>query len=164
MDIAFIREVMNEQVRLNVALCQAAHETENIVREKDAELTLLRKERDDARRECEEWKQKYEELRRKQVESESFLREELKKIREEVEQHGAIPYDIINEEKEEAVEEEKKNVVIDDKKEKRREYMKEYMKKKRVAKKANEEAEWVRTCLVPHPSGAGGELTLSYIS
>lgn len=158
MDIAFIREVMNEQVRLNVALCQAAHETANIVREKDMELTkarndaakslrekdeelmLERKERDDACRECEEWKHKYEELRVKQVEGESFLRDELRKIREEVEQHGAIPYDIVNEEKEEVVEEEK-NVVIDDKKEKRREYMKEYMKKKRDAKKSNEDTE-----------------------
>jgi hypothetical protein len=141
MDTAFIREVMNEQVRLNVALCHASYKTENLVKEKDAELTLARKERDDARRECEEWKQKYEELRVNQTDGVLFVNEELKKIREDVEQHGAIPYDIINEEKEEVNEEEKKNVVIDDKKEKRREYMKEYMKKKRDAKKSNEDTE-----------------------
>ena len=132
MDFGFIREVMNEQVRLNVALCEAKHENANLLREKEEAL-----------RTSEEWKRKYEELYASYVENEKTVRMELKKIREDVIQTGAIPYDILEDaseasEESEAVEKEEKSVMIEDKAEKRRAYMKEYMKKKRESKKAGE--------------------------
>ncbi len=133
MDFGFIREVMNEQVRLNVALCEAKHENANLLREKEEALRI-----------GEEGKRKYEELYASHVENEKTVRLELKKIREDVEKTGAIPYDILedaseaSEENQEAVEKEEKSVVIEDKAEKRRAYMKEYMKKKRESKKAGE--------------------------
>lgn len=132
MDLGFIREVMNEQVRLNVALCEAKHENMNLLREKEEALRI-----------SEEWKKKYEELYASHVENEKIVRMELKKIREDVMQTGAIPYDMMEDaseasEESGAVGKEEKSVVIEDKAEKRRAYMKEYMKNKRVSKKAGE--------------------------
>lgn len=159
MDFTFIREVMNEQVRLNVALCEAKHDNVTLLREKEETVALAIKEKDEALSKCEEWKRKYEELYASYTENEKLIRIELKKIREDVEHNGAIPYDIMNDvcdsssivnednhssdvseesKNSEEVMEKKKMVVIDDKKEKRREYMKDYMKKKRESKQSEE--------------------------
>ena len=136
-----MREVMREQVRLNVALCEQSHTVADLKRE----LERVRKE-------CDEWKKKYEERCAATDNDSRQLRMELKKIREDVEKEGCIPYDLLNapvvesaeepvvdrvEHVEDVKEEEEKNVVVmeQDKHIKRREYMKEYMKKKRVEKK-----------------------------
>jgi hypothetical protein len=136
MDIQFIREVINEQVRLNVAICELTHINTDLVHE-----------RDQLRKECEEWKEKYEEYRKQHENGVNMLYDELKKVRKDVEVNGVIPFDIMNsdteesdeEENEEEEKEEEKNIVIveDDKKKKRQEYMRDYMRKQRKSKKAD---------------------------
>lgn len=163
MDIQFIREMIHEQVRLNVALCEAQHalkdkdreladlqqrnvelvEAHRILKERDSELEELRQRNEELARECEEWKSRCEQKKSRQ--KPKVAPQELNRVQEEVKEDAVLPYDILNmeedDENEDPVEQveqaEERVVVVDDATIKRRVYMREYMKNKRAEKKTN---------------------------